>query len=573
MKYKSKLGIMFLLGVILLTTSLVACSIPSNNQAEGLMDGIYVGKAGGYGGELQLEVTVQNGRIDEINVLEHKESLPVFSRAVPIIRDRILKEQSPVIDSVSGATFTSYAVKSAVAKALADAGQEFGDISFATGKERPEPKALDDVQTQIVIVGGGPAGLSAAIAAKESGIKDVIVIEKLDILSGNGKFDMNFYDMINSKAQRDKGIEISVDDFIEMKKNSTDSDARVEAWAKENYELDQWLRDMGTELNYAYGATNHMAEEDEYAGERIQTNMEKRAKELGVEIRTSTKGTDLIMEDGKVVGVKVEDKEGYYNINSQAVIIATGGFASNKSLLEKYAPGAEIVQTSNQIGNTGDFIEVFEKYNFQLNNMDKLNIFKFIIKKSRDLTGGADDFILVNKDGQRFVTEKGSSGLLFTHTILEQPSKSAFYIYDQVGYESAFRLQKHVKLGYHSKADTLGELAEILGINSENLNKTVETYNSAINGEIEDPFRGENVFDRAFSESGPYYGVEVESAIHMTMGGVVANEKAQILNNSNEVIEGVYAAGEVTDVSGGFNATVIFGKISGQEASKYVLEQ
>ena len=104
-----------------------------------------------------------------------------------------------------------------------------------------------------------------------------------------------------------------------------------------------------------------MAEKDAYAGAHIQDKMEKRVKELGIDVRTGTKGLDLIMKDGKVAGVKVQNKNNFYDINSKAVIIATGGFSANKELLKRYVPGSEVFQTSNQIGATGDFIPVFEK--------------------------------------------------------------------------------------------------------------------------------------------------------------------------------------------------------------------
>jgi succinate dehydrogenase/fumarate reductase flavoprotein subunit len=106
-----------------------------------------------------------------------------------------------------------------------------------------------------------------------------------------------------------------------------------------------------------------------------------------------------------------------------------------------------------------------------------------------------------------------------------------------------------------------------------NLTQSVQTYNDAIQNGKEDPFRGENVFERPFAEEGPYYGVEVVSAVHMTLGGVVADENGQVLNNANEPVEGLYAAGEVTDVSGAFNAAILFGRISGQKAGEYVLAQ
>lgn len=566
---------LFLLLMTVFLFILTACGGEEAKEPEALKvkDGTYEGEGTGFGGPLRVSVTVADGKITAVEVPEHKESSPVSSRAIPLLEERIIEAQTPQVDSVSAASFTSFGVKTAVAAALKEAGQDFGEIEFFVAEEEDkEPKKLDDVETKIVIVGGGPAGLSAAISAKEAGVDDIIVIEKLDILSGNGKFDMNFFDLINSQAQKEAGIEIGAEEFIEMKENTTDSDARVAVWAEENMKLDEWFRSMGIELNYAYGTTNHMREEDEYAGEHIQDHLEKKVQELAIDVRTGTKGLDLIMEDGKATGVSVENKDGTYHIKADAVIIATGGFASNKDLLAKYAPGAESLGTSNQIGTTGDFVDVFEKNDMQLGNMDRLNIFAFTIRKTRDLTGGADDFLLVNKEGNRFVTEKGR-GLEFGHLIAEQTGGSAYYIYDQAGHDSVYRLQKHAALGYHEKADTLEELAEKLGIDAVNLTQSVQTYNDAIQNGKEDPFRGENVFERPFAEEGPYYGVEVVSAVHMTLGGVVADENGQVLNNANEPVEGLYAAGEVTDVSGAFNAAILFGRISGQKAGEYVLAQ
>ena len=524
--------------------------------------------ANGYGGELVLDVVVNGDTIRDIKVVTSHESSPVFTRAFPVIKKRILDAQTPIVDSVSGATFSSYAVKSAVAQAMKKNGKDFGEITMATAAEHAAPKQMDDVTAQLVIVGGGPAGLTAAIAAKDAGVEKVILVEKLDILSGNGKFDMNFFDLYNSQAQKAAGNEMTKEEFLESKKTSTDSDARKQVWAEEAYNLDAWLRSKGIQLNHNYGGTNHMAEADAYAGEHIQAKLEENVYNLGVDVRTGTKGTDLIMKDGKAVGVKVETRDGYYNIYSDAVVVATGGFSHNKELLAKYAPGAERVATSNQMGATGDFIPVFEANNFKMANMDVLSVFKMIIKNRRDLTGAGDGFILVNENGERFIDET-KSGLEMAHAILDQPNSKVFYIYDQNLYDSSYRLQKHNNLGYHVKADTLQELAEKLGINADNLIKSVETYNTAVTGKGKDPFR-ETPYTKEFLSEGPFYGVQVESAIHMTKGGVVANEKAQVLTNNDKVVDGLYAAGEVTATSGAYSASVVFGKIAGEQAAEYI---
>ena len=104
---------------------------------------------------------------------------------------------------------------------------------------------------------------------------------------------------------------------------------------------------MGVELNYNYGGTNHMAEADQYAGEVIQAGLERAVEQLGVDVRTGTKGTDLVMEDGACKGVVVTNNDNEtYTIEAQSVIVATGGFCSNKELLAEYAPGYEVLNLS-----------------------------------------------------------------------------------------------------------------------------------------------------------------------------------------------------------------------------------
>ena len=528
------------------------------------------GTGSGYGGEIKVELVTEGNTIKDIKVVSNHETSVVFDRALPIITERIIEAQSPVVDSVSGATFTSFGVKKAVAEAMKEAGIGEYEVSFNTQGPEVEKKDLEEVKTQLVVVGGGPAGLSAAIEAKQNGVEDVIVIEKLDILSGNGKFDMNFYDLINTEAQKANGIEDTAEALVADLKaeGAWDTDERLMAQAQGSYELEPWLKEMGINLNYNYSGRSHMAEADAYAGEHIQAKMEEKVNELGIDVRTGTKGLDLIMEDGKATGVKVECKEGYYDIKADAVIMATGGFSNNKELLAEYAPGTERLETSNQMGTTGDFIPVFIENDIKLEKMDNIRIFPNIISGRRDLTGGGST-IYVNKNGERFIDET-KGGLTLGNAILDQDG-GAFYIYDQDLYEKSYRLQKHNALGYHVQADTLEELAEKLGINAENLVKTVETVNKAVDGEIADPFREKALADKI--DKGPYYGVKFEAGVHMTKGGVAANEKAEVLNNNDEVVEGLYAAGEVANSSAAYCASVVFGRISGEEAAKYVLNK
>ena len=526
----------------------------------------------GFSGKIKVDVLTNGEKIEDIKLVSDSETSHIISRAFPILKERILKAQSPVVDSVSGASYTSFGVKKAVAEALKANGKDFGRIRFNTKAPEQPAANLEAVNTDLVIIGGGPAGLAAAISAREAGLKNIILIEKLDILSGNGKYDMNFYDLINSEAQKARGINDTVESLIADNSNPLDTPERIKAQAEGAFVLDKWLRSFGVKLNYNYGKRGHMAESNAYAGAHVQDGMENKVKELGIDVRTGTKGLDLIMKDGKAAGVKVQNGNNFYDINAKAVILATGGFSANKELLKKYVPGSEVFQTSNQIGATGDFIPVFEKNNIKTANLEVLNIFPFIIRQTRDLTGGGDGFILVNKEGKRFTSESITYATRFStaQKILDQTDSAAFYIYDQKLYDSSFRLQKHTAQGLHLKADTLDELADKLGIDKNTLKSTVEEFNKAVRGEIKDPFR-EKPTKKEFMSEGPYYGVQVESAIHMTRGGVVADEKTQVLYDNGNIVNGLYAAGEVANSnSGAYSAAVIFGRIAGQEAAKYI---
>lgn len=546
------------------TTTAAQTESPATESASGSFEGT----GSGYGGELKLEVTVTDGKMEKIDVLSHHESSVVYNRSVPMITERILEAQSPEVDSVSGATFTSYAVKAAVAQAMKEAGVDFGDITFATQGPAAEQVQGEDVHTQLVIVGGGPAGLAAAITAKENGLTDVLVVEKLDILSGNGKFDLNFYDVFNSEAQKANGVEDSVEKFIEDMKDAGNTPERLQVWAEGESVIDAWLRSFGVELNHNYGGRNHMKDKDHYAGEAIQDGMEAQAAKLGVEIRTGTRGTDLIFEGDKVVGVTVESKTEKYNITADAVILATGGFSYNKELLTKYAPGYEVLNTSNQMGATGDFVPVFEKYGFKLERMDTIRVIPTILIPSRDLTNSGAGSVYVNGDGQRFVNER-LGGLDMGTAILDQDV--TWMVVDTKKVEDNANVRKQVKGGKFLEAATWEELADLMGVNKENFLKTIEAYNKNAEEGKEDELG--HTPERALLPEGPYYASKIESAVHMTKGGVSANEHAQILYEDGSVVDGLYGAGEVTWQSGGYSQSVVFGRISGQEAAAYIQGQ
>ena len=550
---------------IKLISLLAAAAVMTGSVA---MAETYSATGNGYHGEMTVNVTIEDGKITDVELGDNHETNVVIDRAFPVIRERILEANTADVDSVTAATFSSYAIKTAVADAMQQAGLEAPKVAMQNAEKTATERAAESCD--IVIVGGGPAGLAAGVSAKQTNAdKNVILVEKLDILSGNGKFDMNFFDMINTEAQKAAGNdewvgEAGLAKFIEEKSSNGESAERIQVWANEEYNLDAWLRAMGVELNYNYGGTNHMAEDNQYSGEVIQAGLEKAATELGVDVRVGTKGVDLVMEDGACKGVIVTNNAGEtYTINAASTIITTGGFCSNKELLAEYAPGYEVFNTSNQMGTTGDFVKIFEQNGFKMENMGKMSFFSNIIVPYRDLTGGADMNLLANNEGALLPNK---SGMDRGTMIKEQPNGAAYYITDKTGYDSFYRIRKHVGLGYYAEGATLEELAEKLSINAEGLKASVEQYNAdaaagAENAQIA------AVPKRALDAEGPYYGVRVEAANHMTKGGVVCNENAQVLNADDTVVPGLYAAGEVTWQGGGYSESVCFGKVAGAQAA------
>ena len=550
---------------IKLISLLAAAAVMTGSVA---MAETYSATGNGYHGEMTVNVTIEDGKITDVELGDNHETNVVIDRAFPVIRERILEANTADVDSVTAATFSSYAIKTAVADAMQQAGLEAPKVAMQNAEKTATERAAESCD--IVIVGGGPAGLAAAVSAKQiNADKNVILVEKLDILSGNGKFDMNFFDMINTEAQKAAGNdewvgEAGLAKFLEEKSSNGESAERIQVWANEEYNLDAWLRAMGVELNYNYGGTNHMAEDNQYSGEVIQAGLEKAAAELGVDVRTGTKGVDLVMEDGACKGVIVTNNAGEtYTINAASTIITTGGFCSNKELLAEYAPGYEVFNTSNQMGTTGDFVKIFEQNGFKMENMGKMSFFSNIIVPYRDLTGGADMNLLANSEGALLPNK---SGMDRGTMIKEQPNGAAYYITDKTGYDSFYRIRKHVGLGYYSEGATLEELAEKLGNDAEGLKASVEQYNADAAAGTENA-QVAAVPKRALDAEGPYYGVRVEAANHMTKGGVVCNENAQVLNADDTVVPGLYAAGEVTWQAGGYSESVCFGKVAGAQAA------
>jgi fumarate reductase flavoprotein subunit len=572
-KLKNLLALMLVFAV---TMSFTACGSSKTKTASN----IFTGEAEGKNGTIKVEVTIEDSKIQNIDVVKNEESdftKDVFTQVI----DNVIEANSADIEAMSGATMTSEAILAAVADAVSKSGIELS----SKGDSSKGENTVEDANTDVVIIGGGGAGLTAAIEATENGSK-VILVEKNSVVGGNTNFATGGMNAAGTKYQEKEGIEDSAqlhyEDTIKGGKNINNPEL-VKVLTENAADTVDWLAERGADLSSvgrAGGASAnrmHRPTGGAAVGAHLVEVLNKKAKEVGVDIRLQTKAVELISEDGKVTGIKVEDAKGNeYAIKAKAVVIATGGFGANPELIVKFNPKLEGFGTTNGAGATGDAIALVEPLDVELVDIDKIQTHPTVApSKSKMITEGVrgEGAILVNRDAKRFIDELETRDVV-SAAELEQKGKTAFEIFDQNVRDNLSAIEKYAKLGLLTEANTIAELAQAIGLDPAELEKTVTTYNSYVEAEEDKDFKRD--YMKTKLEKAPFYAVEVGPAVHHTMGGLKINTQAQVITKSGEVIEGLFAAGEVTGgVHGGNrlggNAVAditVFGRIAGKNASE-----
>lgn len=569
-KYK-KLGI-FLLAIIMMM-SVVACSSSKTDN------GTFVGEAEGKNGKIKVEVEIENKEIKKINVVENHESeftKDVFNQMI----QKIVEANSADIDVISGATLTSEAIIVAVADAVKKSG-----VTLEAKEVAKEALKVEDVATDVLVIGGGGAGLTAAIEAKENGV-DVILVEKNSLVGGNTNYATGGLNAAGTKFQKENGIEDSVEIFYEdtMKggKNKNNPEL-VKVLTENSANTVEWLTERGadlTDVGRMGGASvnrTHRPTGGAGVGSHLVEVLEKKANDVGVEIRVATKAVEILTEGKKVTGIKVEDSKGnQYTINAKAVVIATGGFGANQEKVVQYRPDLEGFGTTNGPGATGDALDLVASLNVELVDITEIQTHPTVVpEKNKMITEAVrgNGAILVNRDAKRFINELQTRDVV-SEAELNQEGKTAFLIFDQNVRESLKAIEKYHKLGLLTEAASIEELAEKMELDGAELKKTVDTYNTYVKTEEDKDFARPNM--KTELNKAPFYAVEVGPAVHHTMGGLKINTEAQVLNASNEAIEGLFAAGEVTGGVHGANRLggnaladiTTFGRIAGKNAAE-----
>ena len=558
---------------------------PKAAEGDLFIPGTYTETAKGFGGDVTVTLEVTEKAIEKVEIEGNDETENIGSFAVEMLDDRIMEAQSPKVDALSGATVTSNAILAAAKKAMKDAG---ADISaFPDKKEEPvAEKQNKKLKTDIVIIGAGGAGMTAAINARQAG-KDVILLEKMPYAGGNTTKATGGMNAAETHYQAEQGIEDSVEQFVEdtMEGGHNINDrALVETMAENSAEGIDWLDSIGAPLpkvSFSGGATNariHAPEDGSGVGAFLVTSMLKKVNELGIDVMYNTTATELISKDGVITGVKAESRDTNYTINAKAVILATGGFGNNEDMIVQYRKDLKGTVTTSAPGVTGDGIVMAEKVGADLVDIDQIQLHPTVEQKTSMLITESvrgDGAILVNQDGKRFTDELLTRDVV-SAAELEQPGSYAYIIFDQRLREGLKATEKYISTGITVEGETIEELAEKIGVDPKTLSETLNNWNKYVADKNDPDFGRTTGMDKDLSQA-PYYAIKIAPGIHHTMGGVHIDTSAEVIDTEGNTIPGLFAAGEVVGgVHGGNriggNAVadiVVFGKIASDSAVQW----
>ncbi len=564
------------------------------SSADGIVDGTYRASARGKHAAVEVEVTVADGKIAAISIGDNEEMPGMVESIENTMLPVIVANQTLNVDNITGATITSMAVLTAVADALDQAGFDSGALQRGDYAE-PVYEAPDTTEADVIVLGAGGAGLSAALTAAAAG-KSVIVLEKLPSIGGNTQISGGGFAAPCNWMQIEEGIEDSPELFEEDVMvggdNIADPDL-VHVLAHGALDAAEWLRD---EHNVSF---DHMSFFGGHSvkrslvpagesGAQITWPLKSDCEAAGIPIYTSMQATDFITaEDGSITAVKAHYPNGdEYTFTGSAFVLATGGFGSNIEMRLQYDPTLDdSIRSTDTVGTTGDGITMAEAIGADLVGMEWIQTYP-----TCDPVTGAllyiydvrldDCGLLVNEEGERFVEELDRRDVL-SQAIKEQTGGYAYVFFDQKGVDDTGLFESHpgevqmcTELGTLYKGATIAEVAEAAGVDPAGLEATVAHWNEMCADGVDVDFNYRSEMNTY--ETGPYYLGRCVPSVHHTMGGVHITTDAQVVKTDGTTVPNLFAAGEVT---GGIHGTnrlgsdavadiTVFGRIAGASAAQ-----
>lgn len=453
-----------------------------------------------------------------------------------------------------------------------------------------ELKPVKIEKTDLLIVGSGAAGFTASMAAREAGVKNLIMIEKMAVPGGNSQLVAGGMNAAGTKFQKQAGIEdnpqLMFDDTMKGGKNVSNPDL-VRVLADKSNESIEWLDKHGATLSHvgqgggSSAARMHGPADGAFVGPYLSKFFRDEAAKSNLDLRLNTKLVKLIKgTNGEITGALVKGKHtGIYQIDAKAVILATGGIGANPELIQKLRPDiSPEVKTSNQPGSQGDGIILGENVGAAVVDAKEIQLNPTLLVGSpvivSETVRGAGA-VFVNKEGKRFISELTTRDKT-SAAVSKQTGGVAYEIFDQKVRDKVKQTGAAFELGLAKEGRTLEELGKNAGIDPKNLAATIAQYNKYAEAGNDPEFGRPKISAKVDTPN--FYAIEVTPAIHYYMGGLKINPQAKVIDKNGKVIEGLFAAGEVTGGVHGKNRlggnsiseTITFGRISGEEAAKRI---
>ncbi len=572
---------------------------------------VLAGTAAGRNGDVTVEVVADGEHIYAVTVTDHSETEGIGSLAVDALPGTIVAQQNVDVDGISSATVTSEAIKAAVKAAL-----ESGGISAAVfdgsnaSAEAVEPKELiSEYNVDVVVVGAGGAGMTAAIEAHDAGCS-VVVLESQGVPGGNSvrstggmnaaptvwqnQNDFNAGAAVEKTlasaeayAETDPGAERihelaaivreqwsayqeSGEGYFDSEElfqldtllggHGLNDASLVERLVKNSDNAIDWLATIGADLHNVgqFGGASVMRIHrpvDENGkvlsvGAYLVPILQRNVTNRGITLLTNTTATEILMADGTACGVKAVDADGNeITVNAKVVVLASGGFGGNNDMVAEYRPDFKGFYTTNAPGIQGQGIQMAQAVGADVVDMEQIQLHPTVHIENGDaslITEG------LRGDGAIVVNQEG---LRFYNELLPRDAASAaefaqtggygWEIVDSRMYDASTVIQGYVKRGLAAAGNTYEELAEAMGLDDPAVFAETMEKWNSYVKAQEDPDCGRTSFANPLDQA-PFYGIKVQPAVHHTMGGVKINARAQVISTEGEVIPGLFACGEVT---------------------------
>ena len=552
---------------IILMLTAVLCLTGINAAFAEVADGTYTVSTTGMHDGLEISVTFDGGKISDVAILSSNETPGVSDPAIERMPAEIVESNSVLVEVVSGATMTSNGIINGVKMAIEAAGGQVSDFENQI-EAKTAVREEKEMKADVVIAGAGIAGLTASITAAEKGAS-VILLEKMSRVGGSMAISGGNFMSVESAVAAQYGAKDSLEDTLTFWQWSADQSINQENGMPDMDRVKfmlghvdgilSWMQAHGVPFKSASDVNENTVAKirTEGGGAAVAKTLEQAALNAGVTLLYETPATEIIVKDGKVVGLKAQSSTENLTIYAEkGVILATGGFGDNAEMMKELVPGYANAIPYVAKGLEGDGIRmataigaaVYEDAWVMSGGLSPApSVTDAMTDSSMFDYKTLSDRVLINDEGKRFTNEYVGGAYAVLSNAAANEMSDVYYILDSSNEAFNASLEEAAAAGAIAKADTIEELAKAIGVNAEQLAETVRTYNAYCEEKNDPEFGKPADYLVGYSEEGPYYAMYAISSYLGTMYGVVTDYNGRVMDVNNEVIEHLYAVGEMSN--------------------------